>query len=241
MENKNNQKITLLIPTFNEIVGMKEIMPRIKKEWYDQIIIVDGNSTDGTQEYVKDNGYMLVTQKSTGVRPALDEAFPFVKGDILITFTPDGNSIPELIPSLIKKMREGYDLVIVSRYLEEAVSHDDDYVSGKGNRLFTRLINIFYNGNYTDTLVGFRGYRKSMLPQIGLGSGPKYWFEKYMYTYTSWDFLSSLRCAKKKLKIGEIPGDEPARIGGKAMVPKFKVAFVCGIQLLIEKVINVRN
>ena len=40
------------------------------------------------------------------------------------------NSIPELIPSLIKKMREGYDLVIVSRYLEEAVSHDDDYVSG---------------------------------------------------------------------------------------------------------------
>jgi glycosyltransferase involved in cell wall biosynthesis len=241
MENENKQKITLLIPTFNEIVGMKEIMPRIKKEWYDQLIVVDGNSTDGTQDYVEEHGHLLVKQKSSGVRPALDEAFPFIKGDIVITFTPDGNSIPELIPALIAKMREGYDLVIVSRYLGNAVSEDDDFVSGKGNRLFTKLINFFYDGNYTDTLVGFRGYRKNMIAEIGLGSGPKYWFEKYAYTYTSWDFLSSLRCAKRKLKIGEIPGDEPSRIGGKAMVPKFKVASVCGIQLLIEKIINVKK
>lgn len=53
-------KITLLIPTLNEIDGMKAIMPRIKKEWYAQLLIVDGGSTDGTLEYCKYINLMLV-------------------------------------------------------------------------------------------------------------------------------------------------------------------------------------
>ena len=52
-------KITLFIPTLNEISGVKEIMPRIKNEWVDQIIIVDGGSTDGTQEWARKNGYQV--------------------------------------------------------------------------------------------------------------------------------------------------------------------------------------
>ena len=43
-------KVTLIIPTLNELGGMKLIMPRIRMEWVDQIIIVDGGSKDGTIE-----------------------------------------------------------------------------------------------------------------------------------------------------------------------------------------------
>ena len=43
-------KTTLLVMTLNEIEGMKAIMPHIKNEWVDQIIVVDGGSTDGTIE-----------------------------------------------------------------------------------------------------------------------------------------------------------------------------------------------
>ena len=236
---ENNKYVTLLIPTLNEIVGMKEIIPRIKREWYDQLIIIDGGSTDGTQDYARKCGYFLKIQKGKGVRPALDEAFPLVKGDILITFTPDGNSIPELIPSLISKIKEGYDLVIVSRYLSIAKSYDDDNLSFTGNKVFTYLINLFYKGNYTDTLGGFRVFKKIVITEIGLGSGPKYLFEKMFYAYTSWDFLSSIRCAKRKLKVAEIPGDEPKRLGGKAKVPKFRLAFVLLFQLMIEKIFSI--
>ena len=56
-------KTTLFIPTFNEIDGMKVIMPRIKKEWVDQIIIADGGSTDGTVEYANECGYEVFVQK----------------------------------------------------------------------------------------------------------------------------------------------------------------------------------
>jgi glycosyltransferase involved in cell wall biosynthesis len=47
---------------------MKVIMPKIKKEWCDQIIVVDGGSRDGTIEYAKDHGYFVYVQKKRGFR-----------------------------------------------------------------------------------------------------------------------------------------------------------------------------
>ena len=57
-----NMKVTLLVPTLNEIHGMKSIMPRVKPEWCDQILVLDGQSTDGTAEYAKKQGYAEGTQ-----------------------------------------------------------------------------------------------------------------------------------------------------------------------------------
>jgi len=41
-------KTTILALTLNEIDGVKSILPRISREWYDQFIVVDGGSKDGT-------------------------------------------------------------------------------------------------------------------------------------------------------------------------------------------------
>ncbi len=227
-------KISLVLATLNEIDGMKAIMPRIRKEWYDELIIIDGGSIDGTCEYAKENGYFLRRQEGKGIRTALDQAFLLTSGDIIITFTPDGNSIPEIIPALIEKMKEGFDMVIVSRYLNEARSNDDSIISGLGNRAFTFLINLLHHGEYTDALIGFRAFRRETVDNIGLVRGPTNWFEKKYFQHTSWDFLSSVRCARKKLKVGEIAGDEPARIGGKEKVNKLKVGLVLLVQLFLE-------
>jgi len=43
-------KTTLLVMTLNEVLGMKTIMPQVSRDWCDQIIIVDGGSTDDTIE-----------------------------------------------------------------------------------------------------------------------------------------------------------------------------------------------
>lgn len=221
-------KVTLLIPTLNEIDGMKEIMPRIKKEWVDQIIIVDGGSVDGTVEYAKEHGYFVLLQKAKGLVNAYREALEAATGDVVITFTPDGNSLPELIPSLIEKMRENYDMVIVSRHLNGAKSYDDDAITAFGNWMFTKMINILFGGRYSDTLVGFRAWKKDLFWRIR-GDTELASFEPY----------SAIKCAKLKLKVTEIPGDEPKRIGGiRKMRP-----FINGMQVLkiILKQLFLRN
>jgi len=213
-------------------------MPRIKKEWYDQLIIVDGGSTDGTLEYCKDNGYFVKVQEGKGIRTALDQGFHLVEGDIVITFTPDGNSIPELIPSVVEKMKQGYDMVIVSRYLQGARSQDDSWLSGMGNWAFTFLINTIFRAHYTDSLIAFRAFKTETIKKIGLADGPANAFEKKFYRYTSWDFLSSVRCAKRKMRVADIPGDEPSRIGGVAKVSKTRFGLVMLVQLILERFLD---
>ena len=208
-------KVTLLVPTLNEIDGMKDIMPKVKREWVEQILIVDGQSTDGTIEYAKSQGYDVVIQKQKGMRHAYMEALPFVKGDVILTFSPDGNSIPELIPVCIAKMKEGYDMAIVSRYADGAKSYDDDMVTSFGNWLFTTLISLIHGAHYTDAMVIYRAYRKSLISELDLDKDSSYAFEEKLFnTQISWEPLLSIRAAKRKLKTIDIPGDEPRREGG---------------------------
>jgi glycosyltransferase involved in cell wall biosynthesis len=228
-------KTTLLVLTLNEVRGMQAIMPQVKREWCDQIIILDGGSTDGTIEWARENGYEVYVQKRSGFRHAYNEVLPYVKGDVIITFSPDGNSIPELIPSLIKKMKEGYDMVIVSRYLGNAKSEDDDIVTGFGNWLFTKTVNLLHGGYYTDAMVIYRAYKKQIVYDLELNNEEGYTLaEKLFQTQISWEPLLSVRAAKRKLKIAEIPGDEPSRIGGERKLKILKWGAAYYFQFLRE-------
>jgi len=228
-------KVAVVIPTLNEIECLTEIMPRIKREWIDEIIFVDANSTDGTVEYIKEHGYMLFLENGRGLRATMLEALEKSQSDAIITFSPDGNCVPELIPSLIEKFKEGYDMVIASRYMKGAKSYDDTIVTTFGNWMFTTLVNLLYKGSYTDIMGIFRIYKKQFVKDLDLDKEVTYTrAEKLFHTSISWEPILSVRAAKRKLKITEIPGDEPKRIGGKAKLRVFKWGAAYLFQVLRE-------
>jgi hypothetical protein len=139
-----------------------------------------------------------------------------IEGDIVLTFSPDGNSIPELIPDLLEKMKEGHDMVIVSRYKDDAVSDDDDLLTAFGNWLFTRTVNFLHGGHYTDVMVIYRAYKTQLICDLDLDKDESFTTPEFMFRCVlSWEPLLSVRAAKRKLKGDEIPGDEPARLGGE--------------------------
>src|SRR5580658_9512189 len=146
-------KTTLLALTLNEIDGIRTVMPQIPADMFDQTLILDGGSTDGTIEWARDNGYTVYVQKESGIRQGYMEVLPLLEGDVVLTFSPDGNSVPELIPALVAKMNEGYDMVIASRYLGNAKSDDDDWLTGFGNWLFTKTVKLLHGGCLTDVMV----------------------------------------------------------------------------------------
>jgi glycosyltransferase involved in cell wall biosynthesis len=220
--------VTLHVPVLNEIEGMKAVMPKIDPAWVDQILVVDGGSTDGTVEWARDQGYEVYCQKEKGLRYAYIEALPLMRGEVIIGFSPDGNSMPEAIPALVEKMREGWDMVVASRYLPPARSHDDDLVTAFGNWFFTRTVDVLYDRDWTDVMVMLRAYRKQVFYDLGLHEDATYQLpERLFRTKIGIEPILSIRAALADLKVTEIPFDEPVRVGGdrKLQVLRWGAAF----------------
>lgn len=205
-------KTSLIAATLNEIEAIQVVLPELQEGWVDEIIITDGGSTDGTIEYCQNRGVKVVKQTGKGYGSAIKQGVEAASGDIIIEFPPDGNSMAQKIPEVVAEIeKNGYDFVIVSRYKDGAKSHDDDFMTGIGNKMFTGLTNKMFGTSYTDTLVGYRAYRKELLPTLELDSEG-----------LSWPLQEAIRFANHGYKVGEIGGDEPERIGGERKMKPFK-------------------
>lgn len=210
-------KVTILVLTLNERIGVEEILPKIKKSWYYQILIIDGGSTDGTIEWCEKNNYKVIVQRKKGIRHGYIQSIPFIKGDYVLTFSPDGNCDPLVIPNLIKEIVSNKnDLVIGSRYFKGERSDDDDFITKFGNWFFTKTVNLLFSGNLTDVMVIFRIFRKNLINELDLVENSLYSTpERLFNTIISWEPIMSVRAIKKKKKISEILAHEYPRIGGE--------------------------
>jgi glycosyltransferase involved in cell wall biosynthesis len=210
-------KFTVFIPTLNEEIGLQQLLPRIIQQKPDQILVSDGNSTDQTREVAKSMGVEVYVQKQKGIRHAYMEAWSLIRGDWVVTLSPDGNCVPEDIPKLVKHMTDGHwDMVIASRYFQGQKSEDDDLITGFGNWLFTRTVNFLFGGSYTDVMGIYRIYRTKLFEELELDQHDSYVFpESIFHTVIGIEPLLSVRALAYGKRVSEIGSPEPARIGGE--------------------------
>jgi len=209
-------KVSIVVFEINEINGMQTVMPQIRREWYDEIIVVDGGSTDGTLEYCKKNGYEVFVQKEKGVGAAMNEGVKKAKGDIILLYAPDGSFLVDRIPIMIELLKEGNDLINVSRYSKGSKSFDDTWFTGLGNRLFSQLARILIGWDIRDFLYTYIGFRRALVEELQFDTNEWTWGQRLL-----------IESFKRGKKIVEIPGSEPKRIGGTVKMPKFKAGWVC--------------
>jgi glycosyltransferase involved in cell wall biosynthesis len=204
--------ITLLLPVLNEIDGLKATLPFIDRAWVTEILMVDGGSTDGSVEYARAQGITVVRQPRPGLAWAVYDAVVQLDTDYVIEFSPDGNCPVDVLPELVRKLGEGNDLVVVSRYLPPARSEDDNPLTAFGNWMFTRMFRYLGRFPVTDALTIYRGFRTKIVLSHRFGwylAGPVF------------EPLVTGICNLHGMKICEIPGDEPKRVGGVSKMRPF--------------------
>ena len=215
--------VIVFVLTLDEIDGVSEIMPKVKKEWADAIIFVDGGSTDGTQEKAKELGFEVIHQKNKGEGNACRVGTDATESDFVMFFSPDGNDDPDDIPKLIQKTKEGYDVIHISRFGKNSVSEDANLLDRFGNNMFTFLVNTFFGGNYTDALNGFRIIRRKLWDEL-----------KTDAQYLNIEQQTCIRLAKRKIPILEIDGIEPKRIGGERKMRPLTTGAQLSYQIIKE-------
>lgn len=233
MLNKNSN-YTLVMICLNEIDGIKYVSDGVNKHLHllNDIIFIDGGSTDGSIEMAKKNGWSVFLQDKNnmgvlnGIKLGLDKC----KTDYVIFFSPDNNCKPEAIPALISEADKGNDLVIASRYKDGAKSLDDTLVSGFGNYMITKMVNIFFNSNYTDVLNLYKCIRVKILKEMNHDI-----FEKISGLSTG----LCIKCAINKKKVSEVGFDEPLRLGGVSKRPIIQHGYIEISTIIIEFIKNI--
>jgi dolichol-phosphate mannosyltransferase len=119
-------ELSLVVPTYNERENITPLVERIHKSLSDynyELIVVDDNSPDGTSELARSlaSKYpvkVIVRTNEHGLASAVVAGFNQAKGEILGVIDADLQHPPELIPALIKAVRDGADVAIASRYIK---------------------------------------------------------------------------------------------------------------------------
>src|SRR4051794_12303923 len=196
--------VTAVIPTLNEAANIAHVINRIPT-WVDEIIVVDGDSTDGTCEIAKAarDDVVVIQQDGRGKGDALSCGFAAAKGDIIIMLDADGSTDPAEIPRFVAALRTGADFAKGTRFAMGGGSADITRLRRAGNHALGMLVNRLWRVQYTDLCYGYNAFWRSCLPELHVDCAG---FEV--------ETLLNIKAARRQLRIVEVPSYEANRLSG---------------------------
>lgn len=211
-------KISFVIPALNEegIVGktIRSIpTEEIKEAGYEvEIIVVNNNSTDNTEQEAREAGATVFLEMNRGYGNAYKRGFKEATGDIFVMGDADGTYPLEQSLNFINYIVEdGSDFVIGSRFKGSieagAMPALHQYI---GNPMLTKMLNILFHADYSDTHCGMRAFTREAYEKMDL-KAPGMEFAIEMV----------IEAAEKNLNIKEVPISYRKRGGGEAKLSSF--------------------
>ena len=201
--------VALCLLTWNELEGCKHDIPLIDRTKFDEIYCIDGGSTDGTVEYLTEQGITVYPQTAKGLNQACKDGAEKCSCDAFVFFHPKGSIPVEDTYKFRQFFEEDYDLVVGSRMLKGSRNEEDGkllkprkwFVLGLG--MLSALLFKKEGNRIKDVLHGFRGMKKESFLALSISDFSP-----------SVDIEMVSRSYKFKMKRIEFPTKEQERIAG---------------------------
>jgi glycosyltransferase involved in cell wall biosynthesis len=200
-----------VVPALNEEPNLPFVLPKIGS-WVDEVILVDGSSTDRTIQVARTllPGIRIVRQQGSGKGAALRSGFAAANGDIIVMLDADGSTDPREIPAFVGALAAGADFVKGTRFAQGAGTADMTLLRRLGHRGLVFAVRLLYGGRCSDLTYGYIAFWKRILPQLDLDADG-FTLETQM----------SVRALAAGLKVAEVPSFEFRRLHGKSNLRTF--------------------
>ena len=215
-------RISLILPAKNEADGLRRALPGVRELLPDaEIIVVNDGSTDETAEVALQYGATVLSSPySMGNGAAIKRGARAATGDILVFMDADGQHNANLIPKLLARLDEGYDMVVGARGWGDQASVG----RGLANGLYNRVASLMTGFLVADLTSGFRAVRaekfKEFLHLLPNGFS-------YPTTITMAFFRSAYSVAYEPIPVAPRIGKShirPLRDGMRFLLIIFKIA-----------------
>ena len=149
--------VCVLIPTLDEAATIGQVIDEFAAAGYENVLVVDGNSSDDTREIAAERGARVIVQSGSGKGQAVRQAVAEVDVPYVLMLDGDGTYDPADADRMLAPLADGYEHVIGNRFAEM----DDDAMArlnGVGNRLINRAFRTIHGEAYEDILSGYRAF-----------------------------------------------------------------------------------
>ena len=169
------EKITILIPCYNEEEGIAKVIDRIPYQVLDKhgfevtIIVIDNNSSDRTREVAESKGALVIFEPVKGKGNAIRKGFSCIDSDTAYVVMLDGDNTydPREMLRLIEPIANGFcDVVIGSRLGGKITKNAFKVQNRLANWIYTFLVRRFYGANVTDVLSGYFAWRRDIIVEM---------------------------------------------------------------------------
>ena len=222
------ERVAVIIPAFNEENSVGKVIADIPKDVASEIIVVNNNSSDRTEQVARNAGVTLLDEPRQGYGNACLKAIDYLRNhpahlqpNIVVFLDADYSDYPDEMRQLVQPIiNQEADLVIGSRALGVQESGAMLPQQIFGNWLATRLIWLFYRKRFTD-LGPFRAIRFDRLLQLGMRD------RNY-----GWTVEMQLRAIKQRLRCMEIPVSYRRRVGKSKVTGTLKGTVGAGFKII---------
>ena len=199
-------RVTIIVPTRNEVDNLRPVL-ELAAAYADELLVVDGHSTDGTRELAAACGARVILDEGKGKGAALRLGIQQATGDILVFIDADGSHDPNDIPALVAPIIAGAaDHVSGSRMLggsDELHATLHQFVRLFGSQIITLSVNYTQAIRLTDCQNGFRAIRRDAALGLDLREN-----------ITTIEQEMVIKSVRSGLRMGEVPTHEYVRANG---------------------------
>lgn len=209
-------RVSVVIPTLNEARNLPYVAERFPKRGIDEVILVDGHSTDGTVEVARAlwPDLKVVQQTRKGKGNALACGFEAATGDIIVMIDADCSTDPAEIPAFVGALLAGAGYAKGTRFCLGGGSADITRWRRAGNYGLNALVNTVFGSGFTDLCYGYNAFWRDCLPVMQLPDTTcqeAQWGDGFEI-----ETLINTRVARSGVKISEVASFEDERLFGES-------------------------